>query len=212
MESLSGCEVPERAGALRVLVVELERFTMHLHDIANICGMGTGYTVMAANGFRVVERLRRLSARLFGNRFFRGLVVPGGVAAPLTSEQLADAVSTVDEAWREASALVRLALDSDTLRDRLETTGRAAESRKPQAGLQVRARDDRFSDLLHNGKSGTMFPGPSSPNSGQLQNEGSRMTARSMTPSRTRTQSRICPRQPSAHPSAAPSRTSHGAR
>ena len=73
-----------------MLAVELERFTMHLHDIANICGMGTGYTVMAANGFRIVERLRRLSARLFGNRFFRGLVVPGGVAAPLTSTELAD--------------------------------------------------------------------------------------------------------------------------
>jgi Ni,Fe-hydrogenase III large subunit len=29
----------------------------------------------------------------------------------------------VDEAWTEASALVRLGLDSDTLRDRLETTG-----------------------------------------------------------------------------------------
>jgi Ni,Fe-hydrogenase III large subunit len=70
-----------------------------------------------------VERLRRLSARTFGNRFFRGFVVPGGVAAPLTAEQLADATATVDEAWTEMSALVRLALDSDTLRDRLETTG-----------------------------------------------------------------------------------------
>ncbi len=123
VESLARCEVPGPARALRVLVVELERFTMHLHDVANICGMGTGYTVMAANGFRIVERLRRLSARLVGNRFFRGLVVPGGVAAPLTGEQLADAIDTVDEAWREASALIRLALDSDTLRDRLETTG-----------------------------------------------------------------------------------------
>jgi len=123
VEAIAGCEVPERARALRVLAVELERFTMHLHDIANICGMGTGYTVMAANGFRIVERLRRLSARLFGNRFFRGLVVPGGVAAPLTPDQLADATATVDDAWTEASALVRLATDSDTLRDRLETTG-----------------------------------------------------------------------------------------
>jgi Ni,Fe-hydrogenase III large subunit/Ni,Fe-hydrogenase III component G len=123
VEAGARCEVPERALALRVLAVELERFTMHLHDIANICGMGTGYTVMAANGFRIVERLRRLSARLFGNRFFRGLVVPGGVSSAMTAEQLADAVRTVDEAWTEASALVRLALDSDTLRDRLETTG-----------------------------------------------------------------------------------------
>jgi Ni,Fe-hydrogenase III large subunit/Ni,Fe-hydrogenase III component G len=123
VEEIAGCAVPERARALRVLAVELERFTMHLHDIANICGMGTGYTVMAANGFRIVERLRRLSARLFGNRFFRGLVVPGGVAAQLTPDQLGDATTTVDDAWTEASALVRLATDSDTLRDRLETTG-----------------------------------------------------------------------------------------
>jgi len=123
VETMAGCPVPERARVLRVLAVELERFTMHLHDIANICGMGTGYTVMAANGFRIVERLRRLSARLFGNRFFRGLVVPGGIATPLTAGQLADATATVDDAWTEASALVRLAIDSDTLRDRLETTG-----------------------------------------------------------------------------------------
>jgi Ni,Fe-hydrogenase III large subunit len=50
-------------------------------------------------------------------------VVPGGVASPMTDGQLTDAVDTVDGAWREASALVGLALDSDTLRDRLETTG-----------------------------------------------------------------------------------------
>jgi Ni,Fe-hydrogenase III large subunit/Ni,Fe-hydrogenase III component G len=122
-ESIAGCPVPGPSRMLRVLAVELERFTMHLHDIANVCGMGTGYTVMAANGFRIVERLRRLSARTFGNRFFRGFIVPGGVATALTPEQLDDVVATVDEAWTEASALVRLALDSDTLRDRLETTG-----------------------------------------------------------------------------------------
>jgi Ni,Fe-hydrogenase III large subunit/Ni,Fe-hydrogenase III component G len=123
VETIAGCEVPERARMLRVLAVELERFTMHLHDVANICGMGTGYTVMAAQGFRIVERLRRLSARLVGNRFFRGLIVPGGVASPLTPEQLTDATATVDAAWSEASTLVKLAADSDTLRDRLETTG-----------------------------------------------------------------------------------------
>jgi Ni,Fe-hydrogenase III large subunit len=51
--------------------VELERLTMHIHDLANICGMGAGYTVMAAHGFRIKERLQRLSADLFGNRFFQ---------------------------------------------------------------------------------------------------------------------------------------------
>lgn len=123
IEALAGCQVPDRARMLRVIAVELERFTMHLHDVSNICGMGTGYTVMAANGFRIVERLRRLSAQLFGNRFFRGLIVPGGVSSPLDGTQLDLAATTVDEAWKEADGLVRLALDSDTLRDRLETTG-----------------------------------------------------------------------------------------
>ena len=123
VETIAGCEPPPLARMLRVLPVELERFTMHLHDISNVCGMGTGYTVMAANGFRIVERLRRLSARVFGNRFFRGFIVPGGVTAPLTADHLADVELTLEHAWSESSALFRLALDSDTLRDRLETTG-----------------------------------------------------------------------------------------
>ena len=123
VERAAGCAVPERAHLLRVLAVELERFTMHLHDVANICGMGTGYTVMAANGFRVKERLQRLSARLFGNRFFRGFIVPGGVSRSLDRDELGDVTKTLDDAWREVAALGRLALESDTLRDRLETTG-----------------------------------------------------------------------------------------
>jgi Ni,Fe-hydrogenase III large subunit len=85
--------------------------------------MGTGYTLMAANGFRIKERLQRLSARLFGNRFFRGFVVPGGVARDLDAAALGDAWATLEDAWREARALVALGFGSDTLRDRLETTG-----------------------------------------------------------------------------------------
>ena len=123
LETIAGCTVPQRALFLRVIAVELERFTMHMHDVANICGMGTGYTLMAANGFRIKERLQRLSSRLFGNRFFRGFIVPGGVARSLTPSALGDAWTTLEDAWREWTRLVALGLDSDTLRDRLETTG-----------------------------------------------------------------------------------------
>jgi Ni,Fe-hydrogenase III large subunit len=85
--------------------------------------MGTGFTVMAASGFRIKERLQRLSARLFGNRFFRGLIVPGGTARDLTAPDFDDLEATVEAAWLEASDLFRMGLGSDTLRDRLETTG-----------------------------------------------------------------------------------------
>jgi Ni,Fe-hydrogenase III component G len=42
VETIAACEVPERARRLRALIVELERITMHIHDIANICGMAPG--------------------------------------------------------------------------------------------------------------------------------------------------------------------------
>ncbi|HEY3384387.1 MAG TPA: NADH-quinone oxidoreductase subunit C [Vicinamibacterales bacterium] len=123
IESVAGCAVAERARLIRLALVEVERFTMHLHDVSNICGMGTGYTVMAANGFRIKERLQRLSARLLGNRFFRGLIVPGGVARDFSDAEMDDVRETLGAAWSDASSLIRLGLDSDTLRDRLETTG-----------------------------------------------------------------------------------------
>ncbi|HNV03419.1 MAG TPA: NADH-quinone oxidoreductase subunit C [Vicinamibacterales bacterium] len=123
VEAVARCRVPERARVLRVLAVELERFTMHLHDVANICGMGTGFTLLAAGGFRVKERLQRLSARLFGNRFFRGFVLPGGTARDLGAPELDDIEATLDGAWAEASGLFQIGLESDSLLDRLETTG-----------------------------------------------------------------------------------------
>ncbi len=123
VEAAAGCEAPGRARLLRALAVELERFTMHLHDVANICGMGTGFTLLAAGGFRIKERLQRLSARVFGNRFFRGLVVPGGTARDLGSPELDDIEATVEAAWADASRLFLAGLESDSLLDRLETTG-----------------------------------------------------------------------------------------
>lgn len=123
VEDAAGTRVPERAAELRTLFVELERATMHVHDIANMCGMGTGFTVMAAQGFRIKERLMRLSARVCGNRFWRGMVVPGGVARDLPAEALADIRATAADAIREMQDLVAMARHSDGLRERLETTG-----------------------------------------------------------------------------------------
>ncbi|TAK96121.1 NADH-quinone oxidoreductase subunit F, partial [Patescibacteria group bacterium] len=78
-ESMAGATVPKRAQMLRALLTELERMTMHIHDLGNIGGMGTGYSFVAANCFRIKERMMRLSDKLLGNRFWRGMIVPGGV-------------------------------------------------------------------------------------------------------------------------------------
>jgi Ni,Fe-hydrogenase III large subunit/Ni,Fe-hydrogenase III component G len=123
IEVISDCQVTVRAKFLRTLINELERVTMHIHDLANIGGMGTGYSVIAAQGFRIKERLVNLSDELFGNRFWRDFVVPGGVQRDLTQSELDKISVVISEAVDEITAIVDLALKSDGFRDRIETTG-----------------------------------------------------------------------------------------
>lgn len=123
IEKISGIHVPPRAKAIRTALCELERITMHIHDLANIAGMGTGYTLMAANGFRVKERLMRLSQDLLGNRFWRGAIVPGGVTRDWTKEECNLVERVASEAVKEMQSLIKMAMQSDGLRERLETSG-----------------------------------------------------------------------------------------
>lgn len=122
-ESISDCEISMRAKMLRTLNVELERLTMHIHDLANIGGMGTGYSFIAANGFRIKERLMRLSMKILGNRFWRGFIVPGGVSKDLSKEQLEEIKIICKEAYAEMMNIMDTALASEGFLDRLQTTG-----------------------------------------------------------------------------------------
>ena len=123
LEKLSDCVVPLRAHMLRTIIAECERITMHIHDLANIGGMGTGYSFIAVNGFRIKERMMRLSEQMCGNRFWRGLIVPGGVWKDITQAELDDALTVVQGAWKEISDIVTIALDSEGFLDRLQYTG-----------------------------------------------------------------------------------------
>lgn len=123
VEECGETPAPARAAYARALIGELERVTMHIHDISNMAGMGTGYTIMAAQGFRIKEKMVRLSDRLFGNRFWRGGIVPGGVARDFDAGELSRIGDTVEEVCREMEQLVDIGRHSDGLRERLETTG-----------------------------------------------------------------------------------------
>lgn len=142
VEEISDCQVTKRAQMLRMLVAELERLTMHIHDLANMGGMGTGYSFIAANGFRIKERLQRVSQEVFGNRFWRGFIVPGGVAKDLTATEIERLLLEAKSAWREMSKIVNIALRSDGFLDRLQTTGRLPKEAAIAlggVGLPVRA-------------------------------------------------------------------------
>ncbi len=123
VESICKCKVSERANLLRTLVAELERMTMHIHDMANIAGMGTGFSIMAAHGFRIKENLVRVSEKVFGNRFWRGYIVPGGVAKDLAKADLHHIKSVGESVITEMRDLLKIGLESDGLLERMATTG-----------------------------------------------------------------------------------------
>ncbi len=123
VEGVSSCQVTERAKMLRMLVCELERLTMHIHDLANIGGMGTGYSFIAANGFRIKERMMRLSDVILGNRFWKGMIVPGGVSTDIDTNRLEKILAIAKVAHSEMLQIVTKALSSDGFLDRLQTTG-----------------------------------------------------------------------------------------
>jgi Ni,Fe-hydrogenase III large subunit/Ni,Fe-hydrogenase III component G len=121
VEALAGCEIPERAKFLRVILLEMERLYNHIADFGAICN-DTGFAAAHSHCFRIRERLLRLNKRLTGSRLLHGGVIPGGVGHDLPQGlDLADELQAILEDFNQ---VVEIALGNTMLMDRLEGTGR----------------------------------------------------------------------------------------
>jgi Ni,Fe-hydrogenase III large subunit len=96
---------------------------MHIFDIGNIAGNGTGYSFMAAQCFRLVEELRRLSENFSGSRFLRGLNTPGGLLKDLSPENSNKLHDFLVYLKKEFTEIIRVADNSASLANRLAGTG-----------------------------------------------------------------------------------------
>jgi Ni,Fe-hydrogenase III large subunit/Ni,Fe-hydrogenase III component G len=129
LESLAGCQIPERAKYLRVILLEMERLYNHIADFGAICN-DTGFAAAHSHCFRIRERLLRLNKRLTGNRLLRGGIVPGGVGHDLPadlnpstgSEQ--SFAAELDAILADFNEIVEISLGNTMLIDRLESAGR----------------------------------------------------------------------------------------
>ena len=81
VETLADVDIPPGAALLRVVHAELERIANHL-DVAVKLADAAGLAVAVARFSWHKEQLLRERSRLCGNRFGRGVVVPGGVEEP----------------------------------------------------------------------------------------------------------------------------------
>lgn len=121
VEAMAGVSVPPPAGAVRVLHAELERIANHL-DTALRLAEAAGLAVAVARFGWHKERVMRVVSSLCGNRFGRGVVVPGGVAGPprLPVAEIRAALHDLETA---ISGDERELMGTSTFLDRLRGTG-----------------------------------------------------------------------------------------
>lgn len=122
VEKLVNFKLSRESLLWRTVLAELERLYNHVGDIGNLCA-GVGFALGNANGLQNKEKLQRLNGEIFGHRFLRGVVVPGGVSYMPDGEKigiLRERLATIEadfEAW------IPLLLDHDGFRQRAVTTG-----------------------------------------------------------------------------------------
>ena len=122
LEQIVGADVPPRARLIRGIALELERLYNHVGDIGNVCA-GAAFHYGTATGARLKERLQQMNERLAGNRFLRGLLIPGGVLLDVPRDLLVDIAATLADTLAGLDGLMERIEANPSVVDRLDDTG-----------------------------------------------------------------------------------------
>jgi len=122
MERAAGIEVPARALYIRAILCERERIINHLWDIGAICN-DVGFAFANYQFGRLREILLRENDCLFGHRLLMDRIIPGGISHDLSVEAAAQIEQSVRVLEKELGEILPLLDFSESLEDRLVTTG-----------------------------------------------------------------------------------------
>jgi len=133
-EALSQAAVPSRAKWLRALLLERGRVANHLGDLGAL-GNDAGFGLALAQFMRLKEDWLRSSHQVFGHRFARDCIVPGGVAIDLDGDDVDDLERESKAIEAEVLALRTIFEEHSGMQDRFITTGRVTPDLARDLGL-----------------------------------------------------------------------------
>ncbi|MFW6009788.1 MAG: NADH-quinone oxidoreductase subunit D, partial [Actinomycetota bacterium] len=121
-EKLLGIEVPERATALRVILLEFNRIASHLVWLAT-GGLELGSTTMMTFGFREREHILDLFESQSGLRMNHAYIRPGGLAQDVTDDFAERCESLLELLPKRIAEYEDLLLRNPIWNDRLRGVG-----------------------------------------------------------------------------------------
>jgi Ni,Fe-hydrogenase III large subunit len=134
LEALAGTDIPPRAQALRAMALELERLANHTGDLGALCA-DIGYLPGASYFGRLRGELLNLLLEMSGNRFGRGLLIPGGVRFDLNEAARADCARRLVVAQHDFDEIAALVFSEQSVLSRFEKTGPLPRDVAEQLGL-----------------------------------------------------------------------------
>ena len=135
LEQLSpDCRVSDRNQALRVAAWELERIANHTGDLGALAGDVAFRPTMGYCG-RIRGEFLNMTAALCGNRFGRGLLVPGGLGYEVDLALRNKLLPWLNKTGDELNNAIELLFDAPTVLDRFENTGTVSAETARDAGL-----------------------------------------------------------------------------
>ncbi len=134
IETLGKIKIPERAVYTRTIFLEMERLSSHLSDLMAICSSG-GLAFASAHAGRLREIIMRLNNDLTGHRFLRGLNTIGGLKKNISNQSFDLLLKELEKFRKLFHELQDLILNSDSLLDRLETTGYLSTKKAYDLGI-----------------------------------------------------------------------------